>query len=177
MLSKGAHIVDTLCHIGDQCMWGLWNLYFMIRGEGHTPLMVDILFLLVDYILCRFIVWSEEWQLISVRSFPFMEAHVLKVEALGSVWVTVIWWFSLISLVSMDTPVCIMTAFGYLIVCLWLKTSYIIPIQRATVGLSSPRTVCHSPRVACLAFKVTLGVRVLIWQTVRVETGRIVVGR
>jgi len=61
MLTKGAHIVDNLCHIGDQCMWGLWNLYFMIRGEGHTPLMVDILFLLVGYILCRFIVWSEEW--------------------------------------------------------------------------------------------------------------------
>ena len=137
--------------------------------------MMNNLFLLVDYIICRFIMWSEEWQLISVGSFPFMEAYILRVDAFGSVWVTVIWWFALISLISMDTPVCIITAFGYLSVCLWLKTSYIIPIQRATVGLSSPRTVCHSPRGACLAVIVVRGVRLMVQQTIRMETGRTVV--
>ena len=64
---------------------------------------------------------------------------------------------------ALDTGICIMTGFGYFDICLGLVTSFLIPNQRATVGLSSPRTVCHSPRVACLAFKVTLGVRVLIW--------------
>ena len=57
----------------------------MIQGEDHTPLMMDNLFLLVDYIICRFIMWSEEWQLISVGSFPFMEAYILRVDAIGSV--------------------------------------------------------------------------------------------
>ena len=119
-------IFDTLCRVGDQFMWGLRNYSLMIQCK---------IFLHLVRIRCS-VGWFDSMvdlsygggELIRVRAFPFMEAHVLKVEAFGSVWVTVIWWFSLISLISMDTPVCIMTAFGYLIVCLWLKTSYIIPI-------------------------------------------------
>ena len=42
--------------------------------------------------MSRFIMWSEELKLIRVRSFPYMEAHVLKVDALCSVWVTVVLW-------------------------------------------------------------------------------------
>ena len=42
--------------------------------------------------MSRFIMWSEELKLIRVRSFPYMEAHVLKVETLCSVWVTVVLW-------------------------------------------------------------------------------------
>ena len=58
----------------------------MIQSEGHTPRYHGSSILFGGSIMSRFIMWSEELKLIRVRSFPFMEAHVLKVDALCSVW-------------------------------------------------------------------------------------------
>ena len=77
---------------------------------------------------------------------------------------------------ALDTGMCIMTGFGYYDICLGLATSYLIPIQRATVGLSSPRTMCHSPWGACVAVLVNHIVRRFTCQTSQVETGRTVGG-
>ena len=64
----------------------------VIRGNGHTPRYSGSGIQFGGSNISGFIMWSEELKLIRVRSFPYMEAHVLKVDALCSVWVTVVLW-------------------------------------------------------------------------------------
>ena len=53
----GAHIVDTLCRLGDQCVWGLWNLWQCPGGE-ILPIRIKLVILRnnsVSLVECRVI--------------------------------------------------------------------------------------------------------------------------